>query len=87
MEYLPLYTPEQARRHDVKPGITGWAQVNGRNAISWEEKFEYDVWYVDHYSFLLDLKILWMTLLKVVCSEEVSQPGHVTMEKFRGTLK
>jgi sugar transferase EpsL len=87
MEYLPLYTPEQARRHDVKPGITGWAQVNGRNAISWEEKFEYDLWYVDHYSFLLDLKILWMTLLKVVCSEEVSQPGHVTMEKFRGTLK
>ena len=87
MEYLPLYTPEQARRHDVKPGITGWAQVNGRNAISWEEKFEYDVWYVDHCSFLLDLKILWMTLLKVVCSEEVSQPGHVTMEKFRGTLK
>jgi sugar transferase EpsL len=87
MEYLPLYTPEQARRHDVKPGITGWAQVNGRNAISWEEKFEYDLWYVDHCSSLLDLKILWMTLLKVVCSEEVSQPGHVTMEKFRGTLK
>jgi sugar transferase EpsL len=87
MEYLPLYTPEQARRHDVKPGITGWAQVNGRNAISWEKKFEYDVWYVDHHSFLLDLKILWMTLLKVVCSEGVVQSGHVTMEKFRGTLK
>ncbi len=87
MEYLPLYTPEQARRHEVRPGITGWAQVNGRNAISWEEKFEYDVWYVDHCSFLLDLKILWMTLLKVVCSEGVSQSGHVTMEKFRGTLK
>lgn len=87
MEYRPLYSPEQARRHDVKPGITGWAQVNGRNAISWEEKFEYDVWYVDHRSFLLDLKILWRTLLKVVCSEGVSQSGHATMEKFRGSSK
>ncbi|MCF7821490.1 MAG: sugar transferase [Mariprofundaceae bacterium] len=87
MEYLPLYTPEQARRHDVTPGITGWAQVNGRNAISWEEKFGYDVWYVDHRSFLLDLKILWMTLLKVLCSQGVSQSGHVTMEKFRGSPK
>ncbi|MDT8376828.1 MAG: sugar transferase [Mariprofundaceae bacterium] len=87
MEYLPLYTPAQARRHDVRPGITGWAQVNGRNAISWEEKFEYDLWYVDHQSFLLDLKILWMTLLKVVCSEGVAQSGHVTMEKFRGSPK
>jgi len=85
MEYLPLYNEDQTRRHDVKPGITGWAQVNGRNAISWEEKFEYDVWYVDHYSFLLDLKILWMTLLKVVRSEGVSQADHVTMEKFRGS--
>jgi len=87
MEYLPLYSSEQARRHDVKPGITGWAQVNGRNAISWEEKFRYDVWYVDHHSFLLDLKILWMTLLKVVRSEGVAQSGHVTMEKFRGRAK
>ena len=87
MEYLPLYTPEQARRHNVKPGITGWAQVNGRNAISWEEKFEYDLWYVDHHSFLLDLKILWMTLLKVIRSEGVAQSGHVTMEKFRGSPK
>ena len=84
MEYLPLYNPEQARRHDVKPGITGWAQVNGRNAISWEEKFAYDVWYVDHQSFLLDLKILWMTLMRVVSSEGVSQEGQATMEKFRG---
>ena len=84
MEYLPLYNPEQARRHDVKPGITGWAQVNGRNAISWEEKFAYDVWYVDHQSFLLDLKILWMTLQRVVKSEGVSQEGQATMEKFRG---
>ena len=85
MEYLSLYSDDQARRHEVKPGITGWAQVNGRNAISWEEKFSYDVWYVDHYSFLLDLKILWMTLLKVVRSEGVSQADHVTMEKFRGS--
>jgi len=84
MEYLPLYNPEQARRHEVKPGITGWAQVNGRNAISWEEKFRLDVWYVDHQTFLLDMKILWMTLLKVVRSEGVAQDGHVTMEKFRG---
>jgi len=87
MEYLPLYSPEQARRHEVKPGITGWAQVNGRNAISWEQKFEYDVWYVDHHTFLLDLKILWMTLLKVLRSEGVAQSGHVTMEKFQGTMK
>jgi len=85
MEYLPLYNSEQARRHDVKPGITGWAQVNGRNAISWEEKFKYDVWYVDNHSFLLDLKILWMTLKKVLSSEGVAQTGHVTMEKFRGS--
>jgi len=84
MEYLPLYNQEQARRHDVKPGITGWAQVNGRNAISWEEKFRFDVWYVDHQSFLLDMKILWMTLLKVARSEGVAQDGHVTMERFRG---
>jgi len=87
MEYLPLYDSEQVRRHEVKPGITGWAQVNGRNAISWDEKFRFDVWYVDHHSFLLDMKILWMTLLKVVRSEGVAQDGHVTMEKFRGGLR
>jgi len=87
MEYLPLYNNEQARRHDVKPGITGWAQVNGRNAISWEEKFVYDLWYVEHQSFMLDMKILWLTLIKVVQSEGVTQSGHVSMEKFRGTPK
>ncbi len=85
MEYLPLYSPEQARRHDVKPGITGWAQVNGRNAISWEEKFKLDVWYVDHQSFWLDLKILWMTVMKVVKSEGISQKGQATMEAFKGS--
>ncbi|TLS69049.1 sugar transferase [Mariprofundus erugo] len=85
MEYLPLYSPEQARRHEVRPGITGWAQVNGRNAISWEEKFACDVWYVEHHSFRLDLKILWMTVRKVLRSEGVSQQGHATMEKFRGS--
>jgi len=85
MEYLPLYSSEQARRHEVRPGITGWAQVNGRNAISWEERFRLDVWYVEHQSFFLDIKILWLTLLKVVKSEGVSQQGHATMEKFRGS--
>ena len=85
MEYLPLYSPEQARRHDVKPGITGWAQVNGRNAISWEEKFKLDVWYVDHQSFWLDMRILWMTAMKVVKSEGISQKGQATMEKFQGS--
>ncbi|TLS76032.1 sugar transferase [Mariprofundus erugo] len=85
MEYLPLYSPEQTRRHEVRPGITGWAQVNGRNAISWEEKFACDVWYVEHHSFRLDLKILWMTVRKVLRSEGVSQQGHATMEKFRGS--
>jgi len=84
MEYLPLYSEEQSRRHHVLPGITGWAQVNGRNAISWEDKFKYDVWYVDHQSFWLDMKILWITLAKVISSEGVSQEGNVTMEKFRG---
>lgn len=87
MEYLPLYNAEQARRHDVRPGITGWAQVNGRNAINWEDKFKYDVWYVDHQSFWLDIKILWMTAMKIVRSEGVSQAGHVTMEKFRGSAQ
>ena len=84
MEYLPLYTPEQARRHQVKPGISGWAQVNGRNAISWEEKFALDVWYVDNRSFWLDIKILWLTFMKVIKSEGISQQGQATMEKFRG---
>lgn len=85
MEYLPLYTPEQARRHEVKPGITGWAQVNGRNALSWEDKFKLDVWYVDNRSFILDLKILLLTVLKVFKSEGINQSGQATMEKFRGT--
>ena len=84
-EYLPLYTPEQARRHDVKPGVTGWAQVNGRNAISWEEKLALDVWYVDHRSLWLDLRILFLTLKKVFLREGIDQPGGVTMERFRGT--
>lgn len=84
MEYLPLYSAEQVRRHGVRPGITGWAQVNGRNAISWEQKFAYDVWYVDHYSLLLDLRILWLTITKIFRAEGISQHGHVTMEKFRG---
>ncbi len=84
IEYLPLYNNEQKRRHDVKPGITGWAQVNGRNAISWEQKFEYDVWYVDNQSFWLDIKILWMTFLKVVKRSDISSSSSVTMEKFRG---
>lgn len=85
VEYLPLYTPEQARRHEVKPGITGWAQVNGRNAISWEEKFKLDVWYVDNQSFWLDLKILWLTVCRVFQSKNINQPGHVTAEKFTGS--
>jgi len=86
MQYLPLYSPEQARRHEVRPGITGWAQVNGRNAISWEDKFKLDIWYVDHQSFLLDLKILWMTFNKVFKREGISQEGQATMEAFRGQL-
>jgi lipopolysaccharide/colanic/teichoic acid biosynthesis glycosyltransferase len=85
IEYLPLYNQEQKRRHDVKPGITGWAQVNGRNAISWEQKFEYDVWYVQNQSFLLDMKILWMTFLKVVNRSDISSDTTVTMEKFKGS--
>ena len=83
--YLPLYTPEQARRHDVRPGVTGWAQVNGRNAISWEQKFELDVWYVDNRSMWLDAKILAMTALKVVRREGVSAPGSDTMPAFAGS--
>jgi lipopolysaccharide/colanic/teichoic acid biosynthesis glycosyltransferase len=84
MRYLERYSPEQMRRHDVLPGITGWAQVNGRNAISWDEKFLLDVWYVDHRSFWLDIKILFMTAWKVFKREGVSQPGHVTAEEFKG---
>ncbi len=82
-EYLQFYTLEQARRHDVKPGITGWAQVNGRNDVSWERKFSLDVWYVDHWSLWLDLRILVLTFWKVLTREGISQRGHVTAEKFR----
>jgi sugar transferase EpsL len=85
LEYLPLYSPAQARRHEVRPGITGWAQVNGRNAQSWEERLRLDVWYVDHRSFWLDLRILWLTLLKVARSEGVNRPGHATMPRFTGS--
>ncbi len=84
-EYLPLYNEKQKRRHDVKPGITGWAQVNGRNAISWDQKFEYDVWYVDNQSFWLDIKILWLTFLKVVKRSDISSSTSSTMEKFTGS--
>lgn len=87
MQYLERYSLEQSRRHEVKPGITGWAQVNGRNAISWEEKFRLDVEYVDTISFAMDCKILWRTLLKVILRKEISAEGHVTMEEFRGTGK
>lgn len=87
IEYLDLYNETQKRRHDVKPGITGWAQVNGRNAISWEQKFEYDVWYVDNQSFWLDMKILWMTFLKVVKRSDISSSSSATMEKFTGSEK
>lgn len=83
-EYLPLYTPEQARRHDVKPGITGWAQCHGRNAISWEEKFKLDVWYVDNISFRTDCSIVKETFLKAIKRQDVSSNGHDTMEKFKG---
>ena len=84
VQYLPLYNEEQARRHEVRPGITGWAQVNGRNAISWNKKFEYDVWYVDHLSFLLDCKIVWRTIKKVIIREGISSDTSVTMEPFKG---
>jgi Sugar transferases involved in lipopolysaccharide synthesis len=84
MEYLPLYTPTQARRHEVRPGITGWAQINGRNELSWEERFKLDVWYVDNHSIWLDLRILWMTVVKVLKAEGISQAGHATAERFRG---
>jgi len=84
VEYLPLYNSFQKRRHDVRPGITGWAQVNGRNAISWDKKFSYDVWYVENVSFFLDLKIMLLTLKKVFKKEGISQAGYVGMEKFKG---
>lgn len=84
MQYLSRYSPEQAKRHNVKPGITGWAQVNGRNAISWEQKFKLDVEYVEKQSFVLDLKILWLTLLNVIQRKGISADGHVTMEEFKG---
>ena len=85
VKYLPLYSPEQRRRHDVTPGLTGWAQVNGRNAISWEKKFELDVWYVEHISFLLDVKIIVMTVMKVLRREGISGENAATMEEFRGS--
>lgn len=85
-EYLLLYNNHQKRRNEVKPGITGWAQVNGRNTISWEQKFDYDVWYVDHYDFQLDVKIFFMTVKKVFISEGITQNGHVTSEEFKGNL-
>jgi undecaprenyl phosphate N,N'-diacetylbacillosamine 1-phosphate transferase len=84
VQYLPLYSDFQKRRHEIKPGITGWAQINGRNAISWDQKFAYDVWYVEHCSFVLDVKILFLTVKKVFVSEGISQEGQVTMEVFKG---
>jgi lipopolysaccharide/colanic/teichoic acid biosynthesis glycosyltransferase len=85
MEYLPLYSPEQARRHNVRPGITGWAQVNGRNALNWEDKFKLDVWYIDNRTFWLDIKILWLTVRKVLVREGISAAGEATMSKFAGS--
>lgn len=87
MQYLDRYTPEQTRRHEVKPGITGWAQVNGRNAITWEEKFKMDVWYVDNQSFYLDIKIIFMTIWKILRREGINQQGQATMEEFIGSGK
>lgn len=87
MEYLPRYTDEQARRHEVRPGLTGWAQINGRNALSWEEKFALDVWYVDNQSMKLDLRILWLTILSVLRRDGISADGEATMPKFQGTHK
>ncbi len=85
MQYLPLYSKEQARRHEMRPGITGWAQVNGRNTISWEEKFKLDIWYIENYSFSLDIKIILLTLKKVFAKEGISAKGHVTIEPFTGS--
>lgn len=87
VEYLPLYSPQQARRHKVKPGITGWAQINGRNAISWEEKFNFDVWYIDNRSFWLDIKIIFLTIKKVFVRDDISAEGEATMTKFTGNDK
>lgn len=87
MEYIPLYSPEQARRHEVRPGITGWAQINGRNAVDWDDRFRMDVWYVDHQSFLLDLRILMLTFKKVLFREGISAAGEATMTKFTGNPK
>ncbi|MFL0489398.1 sugar transferase [Bacillus sp. AFS054943] len=87
MEYLPLYSQEQAKRHNVRPGITGWAQINGRNSISWDEKFKLDVWYVENQSFLLDLKILYLTISKVLKSEGITNNKHVTMPIFKGKIE
>lgn len=84
-KYLPLYSPQQTRRHEVRPGMTGWAQVNGRNALTWEEKFALDVWYVDHQNFLLDIRILWMTLVQVLRRQGINAEGHATMPPFTGT--
>ncbi len=84
-EYLPLYSARQARRHEVRPGITGWAQINGRNAVDWEQRLEHDVWYVENRSFGLDLKILWLTVAKVLKREDITQPGRATMDRFRGS--
>ncbi len=86
MEYLPLYNQEQMRRHEVKPGITGWAQVNGRNALSWEEKFKLDIWYVENHSFWLDIKILFLTVTKVLTRQGINASGQITAEKFSGTV-
>jgi len=83
-QYLPLYSPEQARRHEVRPGISGWAQCHGRNAISWTEKFKLDVWYVDHVSLMTDLKVIWITLMKVIKRADINEAGHATMEYFNG---
>ena len=87
MQYLDRYTPEQARRHEVKPGITGWAQVNGRNAITWEQKFEHDIWYVDHLSFWLDMKIIALTVWKIIKREGINQPGQATAEEFKRAIQ
>jgi lipopolysaccharide/colanic/teichoic acid biosynthesis glycosyltransferase len=84
MEYLDRYSPEQARRHEVKPGVTGWAQINGRNAVEWEDRLKMDVWYVDNRTFTLDLRILWGTVRVVLGARGVNRPGHATMTKFRG---
>ena len=86
-EYLPLYSKRQSKRHKVRPGITGWAQVNGRNSINWQQKFELDIWYVENQSFWLDIKILWMTIKKVIMQANVNQKKNLTMEKFRGNSK